>query len=174
MSVAPDQLGRRIDICAEEIRHCAAELQKFFAGVEFISQGGQAVNQQYLNLVQSRHQAAVDEMERLQGLPIEVAITREVVLNALADIPQLVEQILKLNEESRERGLRELADRPWERGSLVVEVPSVRSHKYYPTGGEKCGVCGKSFTEEEWDDRHSHPVSGEDVHPRCCPCRTAA
>jgi hypothetical protein len=31
-----------------------------------------------------------------------------------------------------------------------------------------CNVCGKGFTEEEWDLRHSDE-DGEDVHEACCP-----
>ena len=30
-----------------------------------------------------------------------------------------------------------------------------------------CPECGRGFTPEEWDERHSAP-SGEDVHVRCC------
>jgi hypothetical protein len=32
-----------------------------------------------------------------------------------------------------------------------------------------CEICGKPFTEQEWEDRHTDPATGEDCHERCCP-----
>lgn len=34
---------------------------------------------------------------------------------------------------------------------------------------DTCCVCGKPFTDEEWSERHSHPVGGLDCHDTCCP-----
>ena len=32
---------------------------------------------------------------------------------------------------------------------------------------ERCSVCGKGFTEESWNDRHTDDEGG-DCHPKCC------
>lgn len=31
-----------------------------------------------------------------------------------------------------------------------------------------CSVCGKTFTDKEWEERHSDE-EGEDCHAECCP-----
>ena len=36
---------------------------------------------------------------------------------------------------------------------------------------ETCAICGKGFTEQTWDERHSFLYDREkDVHARCCTC----
>lgn len=32
-----------------------------------------------------------------------------------------------------------------------------------------CVICGKPFTDDEWEERHTDPATGEDCHERCCP-----
>lgn len=33
-----------------------------------------------------------------------------------------------------------------------------------------CSVCGKPFTDDEWDNRHTDPRDGlSDCHEGCCP-----
>jgi len=32
----------------------------------------------------------------------------------------------------------------------------------------RCSVCHETFTDDEWDDRHSDE-DGLDCHERCCP-----
>ena len=37
--------------------------------------------------------------------------------------------------------------------------------------GEPCAVCGRSFTPDEWEDRHDAPGGGTaSVHADCCGC----
>lgn len=31
-----------------------------------------------------------------------------------------------------------------------------------------CHICKSAFTAEEWEERHSDPETGEDVHAACC------
>lgn len=35
------------------------------------------------------------------------------------------------------------------------------------TSWTKCAYCGRTFTYEEWEDRHTSE-SGEDIHAVCC------
>jgi hypothetical protein len=34
---------------------------------------------------------------------------------------------------------------------------------------ETCSICGKSFTDKSWDNRHTDPRDGSDCHASCCP-----
>ena len=174
----PNSPGKTI--WRKSTERCLADLQALISGVSSVSKGVSQVNEQYLNLVLQRQDAAETELAKLLGAAdINTTIGREVILNALSDIPALVEEIQRLREESRQASLAELAQRPWEKGSETVVVNAllggiVLSSQLQPelikdpSNGEKCGECGGGFTPEEWYARHTAD-DGSDLHQRCCP-----
>lgn len=174
------ELAARIAACTESVRVCAVELQGLYSVLKLLSEEESKMNEQYLNLVLERQKSAVEEIERELGPKkgFGLAITREIALSSLGDIPALVEEIQRLREESRQQALAELAQRPWEKGSQV-EVVSTEGRVVMvsqlqfavvadPSNGERCSECGGTFTPEEWDIRHTD-AEGNDVHNHCCP-----